>query len=127
MINRTEFVPSNAAGSRKETATLLVGTAREFDIDQHSILAAQGGFWITADLAALVFDDEERGTETLYDPDDHKVGEVKAHVEANPEQAAAILAAEQEGQNRTTLVEWLTEFTNTSGNRAEKNNITEQE
>jgi len=126
MINRTEFVPSDAAGSRKETATLLVGTATEFDIDQHSILAAQGGFWITADLARLVFEDEDRGTETLYDPNDHKVGEVKDHVEEHPEQAAAILAAEKEGQNRTTLVEWLTEFNQTSGNRAEKN-ITEQE
>ena len=126
MINRTEFVPSDAAGSRKETAVLLVGTAREFDIDQHSILAAQGGFWITADLARLVFEDEDRGTETLYDPNDHNVGPVKEHVEAHPEQAAAILAAEKEGQNRTTLVEWLTEFNQTSGNRAEKN-ITEQE
>lgn len=126
MINRTEFVPSDAAGSRKETAVLLVGTAREYDIDQHSILAAQGGFWITADLARLVFEDEDKGTETLYDPNDHNIGPVKEYVEAHPEQAAGILAAEQEGQNRTTLVEWLTEFTNTSGDRAAKTEPTEE-
>lgn len=121
MLERTEFIPANTAGSRKDTAVLLVGTATEYGLDQHSILAAQGGFWITPELADLAFEDD-----AAYDPNDHKVPEVKDHVTANPEQAAAILAAEQEGQARTTLVEWLTEFTKTSGNRAEKN-ITEQE
>lgn len=130
MLERTEFIPANTAGSRKETAVLLVGTATEYGLDQHSILAAQGGFWITAELADLAFEDSDEEVEAepepAYDPNDHKVGEVKSHVEANPEQAAGILAAEQEGQNRTTLVEWLTEFNQTSGNRAAKNH-TEQE
>lgn len=120
MMKRTEFVPSNAAGSRRETAVLLVGTAREYDIPQRSILAAQGGFWITPDLARLVFEDEDRGTETLYDPADHKVDDVKTHVTDNPEQAEAILAAERDGKDRPTLVEWLVEFNQTSGNRAAK-------
>jgi hypothetical protein len=42
-----------------------------------------------------------------YDPADDNVDEVKAHVEKNPDQAKAVLAAERKGENRKTLVEWL--------------------
>jgi hypothetical protein len=135
MLERTEFIPANTAGSRKDTAVLLVGTATEYGLDQHSILAAQGGFWITAELADLAFEDQPESEgepevsgnpEPAYDPDDHTVAKVKEHVEANPDEAAAILAAETEGQNRTTLVEWLTEFTKTSGDRAAKTEPTEE-
>ena len=45
---------------------------------------------------------------------------MQSHVTANPEQAKAVLASEEQGKNRSTLVEWLTEFIETSGNRAAK-------
>lgn len=47
------FVPDG--GSRKNTAVLLVGTAEEFGLDQRSIRAAQGGFWITEELADVLY------------------------------------------------------------------------
>ena len=43
-----------------------------------------------------------------FDPGEHTVDEVKAHVDANPDQAQAVLDAELAGKNRTTLVDWLT-------------------
>lgn len=49
-MDRPHFVESTHAGSRKDTAVLLVGTAREFGIDQHSIQPAPGGFRITTEL-----------------------------------------------------------------------------
>lgn len=42
-----------------------------------------------------------------FDPTDHTVDDVKAHVDANPDELDAILAAEQAGKARVTLVEWL--------------------
>src|SRR5262245_35538463 len=44
---------------------------------------------------------------TTYDPGEHTVDEVKEYVTANPDQADEVLAAEQAGQNRVTLVSWL--------------------
>ena len=55
-IERTVFVPSGA--SRQDTAVVLVGTAREYGVDQRSILATASGFWITQALADLVFSEE---------------------------------------------------------------------
>lgn len=43
-----------------------------------------------------------------YDPGEHTVAEVEDYVEDNPDSAAAILAAETAGKNRSTLVESLT-------------------
>lgn len=51
----TVFVPDGA--SRRETAILLVGTAEEFDLDQRSIKAALGGFYISDELADLLGED----------------------------------------------------------------------
>jgi exonuclease VII small subunit len=42
-----------------------------------------------------------------YDPGEHTVDEVKEYVGDNPEQTDEVLAAEQAGKNRSTLVEWL--------------------
>jgi hypothetical protein len=44
---------------------------------------------------------------TGYDPGDDTVDDVKAYVDANPDQRAAVLKAEKAGKNRTTLVDWL--------------------
>ena len=53
------FVPNDTAGDRKNTAILLIGTAREFGVDTRAVKATQGGFFITAELADLVFDETE--------------------------------------------------------------------
>jgi hypothetical protein len=55
MFDHTVFVPSG--DSRRDTAVLLVGTAREYDIDQHSIKMVQGGFRITEELADVLYSD----------------------------------------------------------------------
>lgn len=45
--------------------------------------------------------------EDTYNPGDHKVDEIKAYVEEHPEEAQAVLEAEQGGENRSTLVKAL--------------------
>jgi len=42
-----------------------------------------------------------------YDPGEHTVEEVKTYVEEHPDEAEDVLAAEQDGKARVTLVEWL--------------------
>jgi hypothetical protein len=42
-----------------------------------------------------------------FDPGDHTIAEVQTYVEANPDTAAAIAAAEQAGKARVTLLDWL--------------------
>jgi hypothetical protein len=42
-----------------------------------------------------------------FDPGAHTAAEVKAYVEAHPDERAAILAAELAGKARVTLTEWL--------------------
>lgn len=43
---------------RKTTATMLVGTADEFGIDQHSIQMVQGGFNVTEELARAIYGED---------------------------------------------------------------------
>lgn len=50
------FIPNG--DSRTDTAVLLVGTAEEHDIPQSSIRATTGGFWVSEDLADLIYGDE---------------------------------------------------------------------
>jgi hypothetical protein len=54
----------------------------------------------------MVFSPEPGGE---FDPSEHTVAEVQAYIEAHPEEVGDILAAEQEGKNRATLVTWLEE------------------
>jgi hypothetical protein len=49
----------------------------------------------------------EAAPEVAYDPSAHTVDEVKAHVEAHPDELDAIYDAEQSGKARTTLLDWL--------------------
>lgn len=49
------FVPDGK--SRKDTATLLVGTADEYDIPQRDIKAVRGGFTISDALARVLYDE----------------------------------------------------------------------
>lgn len=62
-------------------------------------------------------DDEPAPTTGETVPDDgafnpavHNIDEVQAYVEANPDDAEAVFAAESDGKNRSTLVTWLTDF-----------------
>lgn len=50
--------------------------------------------------------------DNTYDPSEHGVDEVKEYVEKNPDQAQAVLKAEQDGKNRKTLVSALEEQVN---------------
>lgn len=56
------FVPAQYAGSRKDTAVLLVGTAREFGISQHDIQSAQRGFLISQRLQDVLYDGDATDT-----------------------------------------------------------------
>lgn len=62
MTTHSVFIPSDRAGSRKDTATLLVGTAREFGIGQHDIKTAPTGFRITERLAKVLYDEQDNST-----------------------------------------------------------------
>jgi len=42
-----------------------------------------------------------------YDPGEHTVEEVKTYIEEHRDEVADVLAAEQDGKARVTLVEWL--------------------
>lgn len=46
-------------------------------------------------------------TTNVYDPGDHSVAQVIAHVMDHPDERQAILDAEVGGKNRVTLVDWL--------------------
>lgn len=56
-LEHSAFVPNG--DSRRDTAVLLVGTATEYGIDQHSIKVVQGGFRITEELADVLYSDTE--------------------------------------------------------------------
>ena len=142
------FVANDFAGSRQETATLLVGTANEFGlVVRHNIATSRLGFNISDGLLSVLGEEGIQAVEPdstefaddvqtddsqgdVYDPAHYTVAEIEEFVTASaedyPDFAADVLAAEQAGKNRVTLVEWLTEFvadnTETSGNRAGKNN-----
>lgn len=124
------FVPNGP--NRQETAVLLVGTADEHGIDQRSIRSVSSGFYITEELADLIYGADETElevevdeTEDYYDPADYTAAQVKEFVEAHSELAEDILASESEGKNRQSLVKWLAD--QTSGNRAAKNSTAEKE
>lgn len=65
------FVANDAAGSRRDTATLLVGTAREYGISQRDIASTHTGYYITDALAKILYaDDDEPAEADTHDADD---------------------------------------------------------
>lgn len=56
-MKRPVFVPANKMGSRHETAVVLVGTAREFDVPQDDILSTSHGYRITERLADVLYNE----------------------------------------------------------------------
>lgn len=53
---------------------------------------------------------EEPSIDVAYDPGAHNVQEVEDFVTQNPDERDAVLAVEQAGRNRVTLVSWLENF-----------------
>jgi hypothetical protein len=51
----------------------------------------------------------EEPAEETFDPADYNIAQVKDFVEANPDLRADVLASEEAGKNRSTLIEWLNE------------------
>lgn len=51
------FVPAGLQGSRRDTAVVLVGTAREFGIHQSAIKRTATGYDITTELADVLYDE----------------------------------------------------------------------
>lgn len=47
------------------------------------------------------------GAVAPFDPADNKVDDVIAYARANPDKAEAILAAERDGKNRSTIIDAL--------------------
>jgi len=62
----TAFVPDG--DSRRDTAVLLVGTAREYDLGDRAVSATQGGFYISDELADLLYDEQEEEAGTDPEP-----------------------------------------------------------
>lgn len=56
-IKHPVFVANDTAGTRRDTAVLLVGTAREFKIHQRAIQSTHNGYWITDELADVLYDE----------------------------------------------------------------------
>jgi len=94
------FVANDSAGTRRETATLLVGTADSFGISQRSIRSTRSGFYITEELAEAVYGDAD-------EPEAEEVEE--------PSKPAKKTTSKKSSTKKT------------SGNRAAKNTGTEEE
>lgn len=101
-----------------KTATLLLAAAADLDMDAGVVgtssdqtfkvpteVAEKAGVSTGNDEPEPQAPTEPRGE--AYDPGEHTVNEVKAYVEDNPDEAQAVLDAEQAGENRVTLVAWL--------------------
>ena len=72
-------------------------TVNGFDFNWSGTAWAPGAHAVAADVGS--------------DPANATVAQVQAYVTANPGERDRILAEEQAGANRVTLVEWLTAFT----------------
>jgi hypothetical protein len=61
---------------------------------------------VDAETITVVEDDAAEA----FDPGDHSIADVKAYIEANPDELDDVLAAEEAGKGRVTLIEWLTTY-----------------
>lgn len=95
MSQHPHFVPSGEV--RKDTAILLVGTAREFGIDQHDIKSVQGGFLISQSLADVLYAEAE--TEPKAEPKPKPKASKKASSKTN--KTSGDQAVENTGTSRT--------------------------
>lgn len=61
----TAFVESTGA-DRRDTAIILIGTAREAGLDdQHHVKSTTGGYYISDELADILYDEDAEGDEEV--------------------------------------------------------------
>lgn len=93
---KRHFVPDDTMDSRKETAILLVGTAREFGIPQRSIQTTYGGFWITQELADVLYDESDDEPEVEAEPEAEPKTKSKSTTKTSGNRAAKNQPTEKE-------------------------------
>lgn len=93
------WVPQDAAGTRTDTATLLVGTAREFGlVVRHHVASTVGGYYITDALADLL--ESEADTDDTDDSDEAEpeVSGNETKAKAAPKKTSGKTAAKNDSQ-----------------------------
>lgn len=78
---------------------------RQMPVVRHGTPGA--GLRSVAPLAGLTRPEPKAEEPQAFDPSEHNIDDVKAHVGAHPDELDAVLAAERDGKDRSTLVEWL--------------------
>lgn len=97
------WVPNNTMDTRRDTAVLLVGTAKEHGlVVRHHVASTQGGFYITDTLADVLYDeDEDEDTEPVSgNGDDAGTATAEATAEATTKTSGkqAAKTTSQEGE-----------------------------
>lgn len=109
----TAFVPNG--DSRRDTAIILIGTAQEHGLDDaRAVRAAQGGFYISDELADLLYDEPEQAEPEQTEQDETEVSR-NTETEDEPEQEP-----EAKPKARKTTAK-KSSPKKASGNRAAKN------
>jgi hypothetical protein len=64
--------------------------------------------WKLQDFS-VVWDEDapDAASDDAFDPSAYSVADVKAYIDDYPDERAAVLAAEQAGKGRVTLIDWL--------------------
>lgn len=86
----------------KKRRSPVVPTVRHDRGNGLASVAPLGGRPVRADEPA-----EPTSEPESFDPSEHNIDDVQAHVADHPDELDAILAAERDGKNRSTLIEWL--------------------
>lgn len=97
MIESNIFVPDGE--SRQDTAVLLVGTARDYDIPQRSIKATVGGFYITEALADVIYEDAPGEPEEAEEPPLPEAEPKKATKKSTTKKTSGSRAAKNDQDN----------------------------
>jgi hypothetical protein len=107
------FVVEDATGRRVAQRTIVLPYAGGAGFAPMSMESAQGGGDGEGEQMMMMSAPPEPEPEIQvgYDPGAHTVQEVEDFVNENPDQRDDILAAEQAGKDRVTLVSWLENFT----------------
>jgi hypothetical protein len=97
-----------------DVATTFVSATSLTIVIPAALLAAAATMSINVHSGFLVSTTPRTFTVTatgeIFSVSAHTIAEVEEYVDANPEQADEVLAAEQDGQARVTLINWLQGF-----------------
>lgn len=134
------FVPYGDSG--RDTAVLLIGSAKDAEVDPEQVKKVSGGYLIPGALAEYLMDEgviydpddedvseedeEDEDSEEPFVPGNHSIPQVKDFVNEYPDSVEDVILSEEAGQNRPTLMEWL-RSKQASGNRAEENQAQDKE